>query len=231
MTTDVALIHDAMKIGFTGTRRGMTQAQKMVLKDLLIQSHAQWLLHGDCVGADEEAHALALAAGIFVEIHPPIEPKHRAFLEPSAMHEPRPYLDRNHDIVEACDVLIAAPFGPERLRSGTWATVRYARKIGKPVVIIRTPRHLTKSRIVGMSGRLTPPQVYALALLGSADPRYEGEGVVTSDESRMVDNQAWIHWRTAEALQRRGLAYIVSHGPDGASIFCTDPLTNEEGGE
>lgn len=48
--------------------------------------------------------------------------------------EPGPYLWRNHQIVDATSALIAAPFGfEEELRSGTWATVRYARKLGRPV--------------------------------------------------------------------------------------------------
>ena len=39
-------------------------------------------------------------------------------------------------LVDACEVLLATPKGPEKLRSGTWATVRYARKVGKRIVII-----------------------------------------------------------------------------------------------
>lgn len=45
-------------------------------------------------------------------------------------------LDRNRDIVEAAEVLIACPDGPERQRSGTWATIRHALRVGKPVVIV-----------------------------------------------------------------------------------------------
>ena len=50
---------------------------------------------------------------------------------------PRDYLDRNKDIVNNCDLLIAAPKeNTEVLRSGTWSTVRYAKQLGVTVVII-----------------------------------------------------------------------------------------------
>ena len=50
---------------------------------------------------------------------------------------PKGYLDRNHDIVDAADVLIAAPSGTtEKRRSGTWATVRYARKLGRTICVV-----------------------------------------------------------------------------------------------
>lgn len=46
-------------------------------------------------------------------------------------------LARNRRIVAAVDVLIAAPeTDREELRSGTWATIRYARAAGKPVVML-----------------------------------------------------------------------------------------------
>ena len=34
------------------------------------------------------------------------------------------------------DMLVACPKGPEEVRSGTWSTVRFARKRGKRIVII-----------------------------------------------------------------------------------------------
>jgi len=42
------------------------------------------------------------------------------------------------DFVNECDVLIAAPgeFVERKRGSGTWGTVRYARKLGRPLVII-----------------------------------------------------------------------------------------------
>jgi hypothetical protein len=49
----------------------------------------------------------------------------------------KPYLVRNHEIVDDSQVLIAAPKEfTEQLRSGTWATIRYARKIGRTVRIV-----------------------------------------------------------------------------------------------
>jgi len=47
------------------------------------------------------------------------------------------YLTRNHELVDASSVLFACPKGThEELRSGTWATVRYALKQHKEVVVI-----------------------------------------------------------------------------------------------
>ena len=46
-----------------------------------------------------------------------------------------PYLERNKNIVNAVDFIIAAPDGPEKVRSGTWSTVRYAKKVGTKGVV------------------------------------------------------------------------------------------------
>ena len=47
-------------------------------------------------------------------------------------------LARNRIIAARCDALLACPAEPdEQLRSGTWSTIRYARKAGKPITIIR----------------------------------------------------------------------------------------------
>jgi len=46
-------------------------------------------------------------------------------------------LERNSDIVADSDLLLATPrFYEEELRSGTWATVRRARKANKPLIIV-----------------------------------------------------------------------------------------------
>lgn len=93
--------------------------------------------HGDCVGADAEFHDIAWGM-CFIIVHPPIEDMYRAFcIAPDKTLEPRPYLARNKDIVNQSDILIAAPNTlVEEWRSGTWSTVRYARKMGKPVIIL-----------------------------------------------------------------------------------------------
>jgi hypothetical protein len=95
--------------------------------------------HGDCVGADAEADDLiAQIGGCKIVIHPPDNPRKRAFKTryPGRIVLPaKPYLMRNHDIVDATDILIAAPkTNEEELRSGTWATIRYAMKQGKEVL-------------------------------------------------------------------------------------------------
>jgi hypothetical protein len=57
-------------------------------------------------------------------------------LECDEVREAKHPLERNHDIVDQTDFMIAAPFTEsEVLRSGTWSTIRYARKQGKEVYI------------------------------------------------------------------------------------------------
>jgi len=71
-------------------------------------------------------------------VHPPIDPSRRAFVMPMDELRPeKPYTARNRDIVDETDQLVAAPKGLEYLRSGSWSTVRYARKQGKPVTLVR----------------------------------------------------------------------------------------------
>jgi len=125
-------------IGFTGTRQGMTEAQKPVLRALL-DGGAGEFHHGDCVGADSEAHNIAVECGYSIILHPRTNHSERAWCEvPRLGKRPeKPYLERNKDIVRETASLIATPAEPEeQLRSGTWSTVRFARKQGKPVFLI-----------------------------------------------------------------------------------------------
>lgn len=127
-----------MIYGFTGTRKGMTPAQKQQLERLLRAGDE--FHHGDCVGADAEAHDIAMSAGCRIVVHPSVFADLRAYKAGHFEHPPRLPLYRNEDIVAACDVLIAAPDTPgERTRSGTWATVRLARAGQKPLVLLLPP--------------------------------------------------------------------------------------------
>jgi hypothetical protein len=127
-----------MTVGFTGTQIGMSSKQKEHLRSQLIALGAEWFRHGDCIGADSEAHTIAMSVGCRIAIHPPIDSKKRAFREGDYLAEPKDYLVRNHDIVDESQVLIAAPKNERREEriSGTWATIRYARKIGRRVIIL-----------------------------------------------------------------------------------------------
>lgn len=122
--------------GFTGTDRGMTSHQLSAV-GVHLQVSGE-LHHGDCVGADAQTHAIARRlGGLWIVGHPPDVDVKRAFCDFDVALPPRPYIDRNHDIVDACDFLLATPRGyVEELRSGTWATIRYARKIGTALRII-----------------------------------------------------------------------------------------------
>lgn len=136
-----------MDIGFTGTREGMTGTQKQQLFDWLAHySDVQTVEplhtfhHGDCQGSDAEAHHIAFLLRYIIHVHPPDNSQWRAYCcGPSRVirHAPLPYLQRNHAIVEACHVLLATPKSAKEVpRSGTWATIRHARTIGKPVHIL-----------------------------------------------------------------------------------------------
>lgn len=123
-------------IGFTGTQRGMTANQLSVVRFHLDRLDGQWAHHGDCIGADAEFHALARRKFYLVHRHPPDNLSKRAFCDFDKDAKEKPYLKRNHDIVDASGILIAAPGEfEEYLRSGTWATIRYARKTNTPVII------------------------------------------------------------------------------------------------
>lgn len=126
-------------VGFTGTRVGMTPAQQTGLQRLFQTLTMASFHHGDCVGADAEAHALVAThtPSVVLVLHPPLHKAQRAFCASSVAREPQEYLKRNQAIVNETDFLIAAPAEmQEQMRSGTWATIRYARKHHKTIYII-----------------------------------------------------------------------------------------------
>lgn len=129
-----------MRIGFTGTREGITAAQRGAFAALVVAPDE--FHHGCCFGADEWAAIMVYDTSPFTRVigHPSniksmtSEP---ALARCHEIHDPKPPLERNRAIVDACETLIACPKGmAEEQRSGTWATVRHARKRGKQILIV-----------------------------------------------------------------------------------------------
>lgn len=132
---------------FTGTRNGMTDNQKQTFRWLLKQFPSlKAFIHGDCTGADADAHALALRAlpdDCILKF--PSNHSSRAFTEGGRIAaEPRPPLERNLTMVLFGNGLVACPKGyEEELRSGTWHAIRRARQNDKLIWIIWPDGSLT----------------------------------------------------------------------------------------
>lgn len=123
-----------MKIGFTGTSRGATAQQKLQFANIIAGKEFH---HGDCVGADAECARIARLTGLRIIGHPPSNPKKRAYFPSDENRLPEEYLVRNRAIVAETEMLVACPKESEEvLRSGTWATIRYARSAKRRIIII-----------------------------------------------------------------------------------------------
>jgi len=141
-----------MHVGMTGTQDGCTRQQRENIRRWIIEhaSEIETLHQGDCVGADFFVAVQAEMSNIQMVVHPPTFNGKRAHTETFSnvveVKPPADYLVRNRRIVAATDCLIAIPKGMEALRSGTWSTVRYARKQGKPVTIFWPDGTVTTER-------------------------------------------------------------------------------------
>jgi hypothetical protein len=126
-----------MRAGFTGTQVGMTGNQTSKLQELLISFGITELHNGDCVGSDFEADIIAKYLKLRTIGHPPIDQRKRAFCQFDEERTAKEYLKRNKEIVNESSILFATPREfIEQLRSGTWSTIRYARKLHRRVIII-----------------------------------------------------------------------------------------------
>lgn len=143
-----------MIIGFTGSRTQPTDAQVYWLRETFRDLQIDVLHHGACVGADRLAHDLAIAHGVPVVVHTPVN---QMFLDRECLQEhslvtvlqEKPYLTRNRDIVAVCDGLIALPNTPQPANQyapngGTWYTVSYAHRLNKQVVICHPDGRVVK---------------------------------------------------------------------------------------
>jgi hypothetical protein len=126
-------------VGFTGTQHGITAGQNVALYHLfradpcIVEFH-----HGSCWGADVQAARLIrelLTFGVHIVAHPGPVGDDSGVDDVTRLEFP--YLQRNHHIVNETGELIGAPQGfNEVTRSGTWATIRYARKIGRKITLV-----------------------------------------------------------------------------------------------
>lgn len=114
-----------MKIAVSGSRK-FTDIQK--IEDTLASLSPVQIISGGAAGPDSIAKQFARQNGIdFVEILPLFK-RDRA-----VKYHPRWYLERNKEIVDAADVLVAFWDG---LSKGTKQTIDYATKTGKRCIVI-----------------------------------------------------------------------------------------------
>lgn len=127
-------------VGITGSRLELPPAQREALWLTLMFLHEPGieLAQGDCENADAVAHWMATELGYITHVLPPTDPRYRAFLVGHHNYEPAAYMVRNNRIARMCTRLVAVPAAPEAAspRSGTWATVRMVRRLGKPIHLV-----------------------------------------------------------------------------------------------
>ena len=86
------------------------------------------IIAGGCAGADTLAKNYAFERGLeYIEYLPKFK------TDKSIAYHPRYYLDRNKEIVKACDLLVAFYDGKSK---GTGFTINYAQKTGKKCIIV-----------------------------------------------------------------------------------------------
>lgn len=131
-----------MQVGFTGTRKGMIKPQVLSFC-VVVKSFGELIEgwhHGDCVGSDEKSQELVkvILPKTEIVIHPPLNPKHRAWCRGDVTWAEKGYFERNIDIVNCTEVLVATPKGmsPEHKGSGTWHCIRYAQVRKKRILVI-----------------------------------------------------------------------------------------------
>lgn len=148
-------------IGFTGTRTGMNDDQKRIVRTIVEAYVAKFggrdaevvaALHGNCIGADEQFDDICSDAGIRRMLRPCTWTGTQAGCEHRgayAIADPVRPLQRNRDIVADASIMIAAPPNLEELKqgSGTWATVRYTRRASKPLFLVYIDGNLFRERM------------------------------------------------------------------------------------
>lgn len=131
-----------MKIGVTGTRKGMNENQRdsvtSFLRGLSMEFDYLELHHGNCVGVDVEVAEIAKELGFRIVSHPGPKSQYSGKNDEvnDETRETLPYFTRNRRIVNETNFLLVVPFeDTHQNKGGTWYTYDYALKKGKPMRI------------------------------------------------------------------------------------------------
>lgn len=149
---------DNVVVGFTGTRKGMTPAQRAMVTSLIedaigadnnVCRRGFVGVHGDCIGADEQFDDVCHELGVATGIRPCTFHNMRARCDQrrpgvTVLAEAKRPMARNRDIVGHVgggaegSLLIACPPNFERIKkgSGTWATVGFGERARVRVVVV-----------------------------------------------------------------------------------------------
>lgn len=123
-------------LGFSGTRSGMSEQQRVIVRDLIAAIAPTEAHHGDCLGSDEQFHQLVAGTGaIRLVVHPPENPRLRAWCKGDEIKPALPYLERNRAIVAASNLLVATP-ASAMVTGGTWFTINEAIRMERRTIII-----------------------------------------------------------------------------------------------
>jgi hypothetical protein len=127
--------------GFTGTRAGMSMDQRVYVRSSLVIGTPTIIRHGGADGSDTEFHAMwrEELSQNWADVWPASELRAKLFEKQNhvTVNPVMDPLDRNVEIVKRSSFLIATPQTQQEVqRSGTWATVRAARRHVVPVLII-----------------------------------------------------------------------------------------------
>lgn len=129
-----------MKIGFTGSRRGSTNAQKGSLFRVLDGLGISQGHHGNCIGWDSEVHDMLREhyPEVLIVCHDPKDQGEDFADRTGDEHRaPKTHFARNREIVDETDLLVVLPSSDSWMpRGGTWYTHDYALKRGKPVIVV-----------------------------------------------------------------------------------------------
>jgi hypothetical protein len=121
----------------------MTDEQWDQVIEILLNLNYEEVHFGDCIGADADFFVILYGLReetkrpCVIHSHPSNIKGTQAKSKSDIIYPEKPPIERDKIIANRSDILIACTKGfEEEIRSGTWTTVRYARKIGIKILIV-----------------------------------------------------------------------------------------------